>query len=189
MTSRVSGDLYPRGFIAPSDRMDISRVSGSADVNTLYTALIEGTVDRNGWTFQKRALRVAMGCFSNFALFLNTQKNNPFLYGYNYEFLLDTLKYIQTGRRRVSVQNWLALLTENPKPSNDYRERNASKEIREFYQKVGTAPSKVVSEWISHPEGLNDLVISLYIMFGEWRNPKAKGDDPIDLRALYAKFV
>jgi hypothetical protein len=189
MTSRVSGDLYPRGFMAPSDRMDITRVSGSADINALYNDLINRTIDPSGWTYQRRALRVAMLALGGFALFLNTQKNNPFLYGYNYEFLLDTLKFIKTGRRRVSVQNWLALLTENPKPSNDFRERATSKEIRDFYNAVGVAGNKVIADWVSQPGGLNDMVVSLYIMFGESRNPRSKGDEPIDIRALYNKYV
>lgn len=189
MTSRVFGYLYPRGFIAPSPRGDIIRVTGSGDINAVYDQMMQRTVNHNGWSFQKRVLQVAMNCFSNFPLFINTQKNNPFLYGYNYEFLIDTLRYIQTGRRRVSVQNWLALLLENHRPNNDYRDRGSSKDIQDFMQAVGSADSTVVATWVSRPGGLNDLVVSLYIMFGEVRNKRTNTDTTIDVRALAGKFV
>lgn len=189
MISRVFGDLYPRGFIAPSTRSDIIRVTGSADITALYDQMMKRSVNHNGWAYQKRVLQAAMNCFTNLPVFLNTQKNNPFLYGYNYEFLIDTLRYIQTGRRRVSVQNWLALLLENHAPNNDYRDRSSSRDIRDFLQAVGSTDSSVVATWVSRPGGLNDLVVSLYIMFGEVRDKRSKADSTIDVRALASKFV
>lgn len=187
--TRVFGDLYPRGFIAPSPRSDIIRVTGSGDVTALYDQMMQRSVNTNGWAYQKRVLQVAMNCFNNFPLFINTQKNNPFLYGYNYEFLIDTLRYVQTGRRRVSVQNWLALLLENHQPNNDYRDRSSSKDIGGLLQSVGPADTTVVANWVSRPGGLNDLVVSLYIMFGEVRDKRSKADSTIDVRALTGKFV
>ena len=189
MTSRVFGDLYPRGFIAPSPRSDIIRVTGSGDVTALYDAMMMRTVNHNGWSYQKRVLQVAMNCFNNFPQFIMTQKNNPFLYGYNYEFLIDTLRFIQTGRRRVSVQNWVALLMENHQPNNDYRDRGSSKDIHDFLQAVGSSSSSVVSAWVAKPGGLNDLVVSLYIMFGEVRDKRSKSFSAIDVRALAGTFV
>lgn len=189
MTNRITGDLYPRGFIAPGSRGDLVRVSGSPDVTTIYDQVMQRKVNHNGWAFQKRVLQVAMNCFSNFPQFITAQKNNPFLYGYNYEFLIDTLRYIQTGRRKVSVQNWLALLMENHQPNNAWRERTTSREIHDFLTTVGSEDAKVVSAWVSWPGGLNDLVVSLYIMFGEVRDPRSKTDSPIDVRALAGSYV
>jgi hypothetical protein len=189
MISRVFGDLYPRGFIAPSPRSDIIRVTGSGDITALYDQMMQRQVNHNGWAYQKRVLQVAMNCFNNFPQFITTQKNNPFLYGYNYEFLIDTLRFIQTGRRRVSVQNWLALLLENHSPNNDYRDRGSSKDIHDFLKAVGSSDTSVVSAWVSRPGGLNDLVVSLYIMFGEVRDKRSKADATIDVRALAGKFV
>lgn len=189
MTSRISGDLYPRGFIAPSALGDLVRVTGSGDVNLVYDQMMQRSVNSNGWSYQKRVLQVAMNCFNDFSQFLLIQKNNPFLYGYNYEFLIDTLRYIQTGRRRVSIQNWLPLLLENHAPNNAWRDRAVSRDIQDFLQAVGRSDSNVVSNWVSHPGGLNDLVVSLYIMFGEVRDRKSRPTTAIDIRALAGTFV
>ncbi|MNV93734.1 hypothetical protein D3C71_1884610 [compost metagenome] len=56
-------------------------------------------------------------------------------------------------------------------------------------QAVGSADSTVVATWVSRPGGLNDLVVSLYIMFGEVRNKRTNTDTTIDVRALAGKFV
>lgn len=168
--ANVQGIHYPRGFIIPMVDGGLIRNPGNPDVERLYDLLIGNLANVNGWSYRRLVFPTAMAVFGDFATFLSTQKLNPFLYGYNYEFLIDTLRFIETGRRRISVQNWFDLLLENHEPNNDWRTRSNA-ELESFTRKYRSDTAAVVSRWVSHDGGFNDLVVSMHILFGVAKVP------------------
>lgn len=161
--SKVSGRLFPRGFIFPVAGGTVVPDQGHRDVDRLLDYLFSGKVNNKGFSFYREVFPVAMSLFGDFPTFLRTQKNNPFLYGYNYEFLLDTLKFIQTGCRKVSIHNWKPLLAEWAEPHSDHRQRASSGQLDKLTRYSGV---EIVAQWCSHPGGFDDMVMTMGLMFG-----------------------
>ena len=166
--TKMSGALYPRGFFIPDSSGMVVMDQGHRDIDRLIDYLFSGKVNTQGFSYYKEVFPVAMHMFNDFAGFLQAQKINPFLYGYNYEFLLDTLKFIQTGSRKVSIHNWKPLMAEWTEPHTDLKHRMTTGPLVEFQKYLGRDNStvQVIAQWCSHPQGFEDMVMTMWLMFG-----------------------
>lgn len=165
--TKLSGALFPRGFFIPNGSGQLVMDQGYRDVDQLVDLLFTGRVNTQGFSYYREAFPIAMKLFGDFNGFLAAQKNNPFLYGYNYEFLLDTLKFILTGCRKVSIHNWKPLLAEWAEPHSEYKQRASSGQLGDVFKALrGRHGAEIVAYWCSHPNGFEDMVMTMWLMFG-----------------------
>lgn len=164
--TKPSGVLYPRGFLIAAAVGGVVQDQGHRNVDQLVNLLFAGRVNTQGFSYYREVFPIAMELFGDFPRFLATQKNNPFLYGYNYEFLLDTLKFILTGCRKVSIHNWRPLLAEWAEPHSDHKQRASSGQLAEFKALMGRPGAEIVAQWCSYPNGFEDMVMTMWLMFG-----------------------
>lgn len=163
---------YPRLYTSRlSADQDVVRSLGDATVAMLYELHVNRTVNTAGWTYRKQVLDTATRLFGDFAAWLSDQVRNPRVVGYNYQFLEDTLHFIRTGERELSVQNWLELVAEeddfvkSPVPVKD---RPQTIKLRQ-----GETTATLLQKWCAQPNGFEDLVCSLQLLFGHARTPRA----------------
>jgi len=167
--------VYSRGFIRHVDVVPENKhVDGDAEVAGLWDIYMKGRVDHSGWAYRRSVISAAVRLLGSMPYFVTTQKLNPYLYGYNYEFLLDTLNYIKTGKRKMSIVSWKGLLSENGAPNADYKLRATKPEnnaMTKFEAQVKQPTQDIISEWCSHPKGFDDMLQTLDVMFGRVWNP------------------
>lgn len=182
----MAASLYPRGFITraglgaplPSPRTAgfrnaVTEVDGDPALNAIFDISREGVVNLMAWDYRSKALNAFSKLYGNFHLWVYTQAvQNPYCYDLAFEFLCDTLDYIATGQRRLSVQTWLELLQEHPEQrlSIDHNGRY-EKEIKARLEKIGT-DENAIAKWCQHPEGFTDLLFATNIFFGRAIQPK-----------------
>lgn len=148
---------YPRRFTSGhGNSVVFIGVEGDSEVNQLFEELTENKVVNN-WAFQERVILSAFRLFGNAWDWVNTQLNDPEIYGYGVEFIEDTLTYIETGRRQLSPMTWLTLLNEGDTAGKVYSGK--SKQVN------GTAET-LIKRWCQKPDGVNDLALTLYVLFG-----------------------
>ena len=161
--------VYPRLYTtrrANAGGVLISK--GDATVETLYELLVnrDENVNVDSWNYRQQVLETALRLFGDFRSWLADQRSNPGIVGYNDAFLDDTLQFIQTGRRDLCVQNWYELVAEGsdvssaPEPSTTAR----SAGLQERRPTI-----EVIQDWCSQPRGIEDLVLSLQLLFGQSR--------------------
>ncbi|MFK5165221.1 hypothetical protein, partial [Propionibacterium freudenreichii] len=80
-------------------------------------------------------------------------------------FIGDTIKFITEGRREVSHLNWLPLLTNLPQEDLIQNRRYALSKTQ--MDAVRSINLNWIQAWLSQPGGFEDLLISLYAMYGE----------------------
>ena len=162
---------YPRGFLRRLNRVvDAPVTDGDAAIDELYNIYLSGKVNHQGWGFRKEVINAAARLLRNFPMFIQMQRDNPYLYGYNYDFLQDTVNYIATGRRQLSVQAWKELMFEHMPPSGDYKTRSRFVVLPEAVPYINKNVDEVVSQWCSHPNGIEDLLLTLVMIFGRvWK--------------------
>jgi hypothetical protein len=162
---------YPRGYIRRLNYIaEKSVVDGDASIDELFNLYLSGKVNHQGWSYRKEVLEAAARLFKNSTNFIIMQRDNPHLYGYNYDFLQDTVNYIATGRRKLSIQAWKGLMSEHMPPTGDYKTRTVFVVDQEAKKIIQYSTAELISQWCSRPGGFEDLLQTMVVMFGRvWK--------------------
>lgn len=185
--------VYPRGFLGATlaDRVDRERRlvetnTGFAPekfsvykrptdisefnraVEKIYVSYVRQEPHTNSFGFREQVLRAALTAFgtSNFHAWYKLQIQSPVLGRLHRDFLDDTLRFITEGRRDMTLETWGSLIDiENA----DAGTVGISDYAREYFGSNRPDPSviDVVQEWCSKPNGLEDLLGTLHILFGQ----------------------
>lgn len=145
------------------------------DIENLYQDLAREAVGVGTFEFEERALTAALKAFGtdNFYLWFEAQYKNSAAGDYHGKFLADTIKFIETGRRDVNLSSWNWLIV----PSTDGTKISpASIETKQFFgfneygerrHRRNDDLVRVIQDWCSQPDGLEDMLTSLHLMFGK----------------------
>lgn len=158
------GRDYSGGQIKPTKRFEIRQ--GDPRVHTLFVEFTNYATRAGTWDFQKRVVNLAQELFAGEYSWFIRQDSNALMKDQNYAFVLDTVRYIGTGRRKFSIHTWPALLTyEVPTGTESVSDR---RDIYFLMQelKVPTDATAVLQKWLSHPGGIYDLMYTLHMLFG-----------------------
>lgn len=174
--------VYPRGFLSSSKNNDhdpnvqgatiVRQVSGDELIGALFGEYQANAALRNSTEFKLNVCTRLSQLIGSFSLWANVQaNNNRYLYDQNWEYFLDTIKFIQTGRRSLSPFTWLELMNERPDPIPGIdRDRWLAPQQRAAL----SISQDYIGRWVSHRGGFDDLMMSAYIMFGECKNPNTR---------------
>ena len=173
---------FPRGFRiyyhrplvkldqVPAEQIEYSRNDvfllehGDGEVDKLYRDYCTQRFDFSDWNNASRAIRTAIRLIPDIEAFAMIQRNNPRLDDMSYEFLHDIARFLSKGQRDMSIFTALSLMNEDPtinavgRRPDPFRSYNARAD-----RKLG---ARYIEQWIAQKEGLADLIVSLYVLFG-----------------------
>lgn len=97
--------------------------------------------------------------FGDFDAFVNYNAvENPLIHGKDLDFLIDTVEFINGGIRGLDVNTWFNYLDQLPKkPAGIPDNRSIS---------LNRTGSNYIAKWLRQPNGFQDLVATVTIMFG-----------------------
>ena len=169
MPNRVR--MFPRGYSGGQSTTIVEDDvrSGDPEVVALFDEYCKPANAGATWGFRKRVLKAAKRLFSGDINWFIRQDTNRKVRDYNYEFLLDTIRFIATGQRRISVLSWGDLIQNHPEDTYlSVRERHGIADaFRDYALKTNAA--EMIQRWCSWPGGVDDMVFSLHWLFGEIR--------------------
>lgn len=143
-------------------------ITGHPEVVELWRDYTTPGCRENGWTFYRRAIRLAMTLFSTQENFFKAADRNPSIHGYNYEFIMDTVRFIVTGQRNISVHMWPDLVNHSDEGMIDVDRRHTMLDFLKGYSSsMDQSTTGLIQRWIAQPDGINDLIHSLNILFGD----------------------
>lgn len=169
MTMPNNAKVFPRGYSGGQSfsNTTFKTRTGDAEISELWQEYTQSVNNSNTWHFRKKVFPVAkrlLGGRPNWFLF---QDSNPLVRDYNYQFVTDTLRFIGTGKRRISIHAWPDLVSNHPKDElDDVSERH---EIADIFRSMdlSTSVEKLLQMWCSHKGGFDDMVCTLNILFGD----------------------
>ncbi len=153
-----------------------SNYTSSLDVNIYYTQYINNTESTHEFSFIEDVIKIALKVFGTqtFAQWLSTQSNHKFFTKDHHRFIEETIELVTTGKKRkYSFNVWNILLTSEKTDTNtpkftpiqqDYLYapnitnpvfNNTTKTIKQF-----------ILDWLKQEDGFDDLLNSLFILFG-----------------------
>lgn len=160
--------FFPRGFsLTPiSPTMEVTTSGGDQEIETLYRLYTARSVNTESWEFRKRVITAGARLHGDLYAWLAYQAAfNNRVYGLNFDFIEDTIKFIQTGRRSVNIISWYELLMEFPNEivgsANVRRLRGLN--IDDEARSLSTSG---VGRWLAHSSGFDDYMMTLNILFG-----------------------
>lgn len=153
--------VYPRRFTSRVQSEQSHRSHGDQAVDMIYSDLTDHRFNTRSYEFQKRVVDCALRLFGDFRGWTADQQDNPDVAGYNVLFIDDTLEYIKTGQRQMSPMTWIGLLNEG-----DSKDKAVIRfALKEVPVKSATT-IEILQQWCAHPDGVEDLALTLYVLFG-----------------------
>lgn len=139
---------------------------GDPRVHALFVEFTNHPKTAVTWDFQKRVIDLAQDLFQGEYSWFIRQDSNALLKDQNYAFVLDTVRFIATGRRRFSIHTWPALVTyEVPVVKESVQGRRDIFLLSEEL-KVPLNSDKFIQQWLSQKNGFNDMMYTLHMLFG-----------------------
>lgn len=150
------------------------QIEVNENVESLYSKYIRNTYKSSNFEFRKLVMITALGAFGTdaFDFWYLKQHESPSVGDLHRKFLEDCLRFIATGRRDMPLETWDALLDYSD--SGELRS-GVSEVTAEFFgitsngyvrQRRHTTLVEVLQDWCAQPNGLEDLLCSLHVLFG-----------------------
>jgi len=161
--------MFPRGYSGGQSQStnQHSTRSGDRETNDLWNEYTAPENHSQTWAYRKRVIQCAKRLFGGRPSWFLSQDVNPMVVEYNYHFVLDTIRYIATGYRRISIHAWPDLLANHPKAAVDeVRERH---DIADAFEQLAltTSADALIQAWCKHPHGFDDMICTLNLLFGD----------------------
>lgn len=137
---------------------------GLPEVVALYSEFTEPGALVANWEFRSKVIRLAMQLFAGRTNWFIGIDSDTTVQEYNYEFILDTVRYIATGKRRISIHSWPTLISHH----DEAAATKEHSEVRKLFHSMAltTNPVELIQQWCTHPGGVDDLMFTLNILFG-----------------------
>ncbi|EKD22684.1 MAG: hypothetical protein ACD_84C00011G0001, partial [uncultured bacterium] len=154
---------YPRGFLGTnvdSAGIDTANVA----VETLYAQYIKNNIATCTPEFRHSILKVALNAFGtkDFSDWFLTQPKSPSYGDMHERFLIDTLRFIETGRRDLSLESWSILLKKTTERVSSKLNVKITRDFFGIYNDLASLSkaernvqlTDVIQNWCSQPGGL-----------------------------------
>jgi hypothetical protein len=167
--------------LAKADRRTNNPFHHHREVDSIFKAYEDTAMLLRDFDFRQRVLSVAKRAFGEKSLhhWCELQRHSPYLTTMHRRFIYDTLGYIYSGRREVSVDSWMNLIEARDITDVDTRvvydpsgyfnlKHNDSMRASSLRpQEVPPDLNGAICSWVSQTDGFKDLVYTLYIIFGK----------------------
>lgn len=150
---------------------------GDTTVANLFHVYVGSEGHINSHQFREKVFLCAASLFASrdFYFWYQSQKASPLYGDYQKKFLEDTILYLATGKRELSVTSWGTLITVSTNVPTSVNEDPEF--VKEFFGQstLGTGQRvpknrdivDILQLWWSKPAGVGDLLYTLYILFGD----------------------
>ncbi len=156
---------WPSGFRSPLQDGVKNEILPHPDVVKLMQQYRTGEADVLSLTTQLELIRLANLLFGKFSEFVTANDQNTRISQQGYEFLVDTIEFIRTGHRSVSIASRTGVMAtearigqyDNPKAAV---RKERLKDLLDFVH-----DRDVVWCWLKHRNGIVDLLSTVNVLF------------------------
>lgn len=160
-----------------TEQTDVTEVY-NLNIVKIYRTLIEGILTKDKLTIVKAILVEAIRGFgsNDFAEWLELQKKSRYFSKHQQNFILDTLRFIKTGKRETSFRTWEFILKKEQTNDTTHvsQNKNFDKEVEDFFSSISSDGkpinidlNRILAQWLTHRNGHEDLILTLNILFGK----------------------
>lgn len=132
---------------------------GDAELVELLKVVQVSRLEHISSAHKLQLIDIAKRLFGDFDAFVNYNcVENPLVHGKDLDFLIDTVEFVNGGIRSLDITTWFNYLDQLPKkPAAIPDNRRIS---------LNRTGSNYIAKWLRQPNGFQDLVATITIMFG-----------------------
>ena len=157
---RVIGNA---GFSDGLNMRDLQEAHADVDVVRLNELVQKKLVNIDSWRFRAEVIATAARVFQNFDLWLTLNaSSNEYIYDLNWKLVEDTVQFIRTGERNVSLLTMKELILEHP----DARRGVATPRRLAALNLKPNEFEHAVAMWCSRKDGFIDMLKTMNLFFG-----------------------
>lgn len=162
---------YPNGFRVPNrigDPAPNRALPPDPELSHLMAQYMTNGLFFQGWAERRLLVDAAVRLFGDLGGFLLDQADNPQIDQHAMRFVLETLEYIESGHRPISVYTRSSLI----EPPVGVRVADVDsmaisrKHAVALHGKSVTRGVALLSQWLGRPEGFDDFLQTLWVFFG-----------------------
>lgn len=165
------------GFLAvsPANGSPVHQFYGNPAIRTLYLDMINDPTFTDTWEWRRQAIGIANEILNNNPNFFNLQIfGNVPMPSRNVDFIHSVLTFIMTGKRQLPTILWNDVLEFHPTNLTVVSDKTRDHFKDLFGMVIDSPVHLMLSMWLSQPRGLEDMLTSLFIIFGDlpenWQN-------------------
>lgn len=136
-------------------------------LNSVYDVYMERKTklgSTNTFDFFKRAAETCAYTYGDFLQWTRVHATAAKISATQFDFILDTIRFIKTGRRIMSLSNWARVV--KFEPNLQVTETQHANRLKLVERELEGLPNSPIPLWCSHESGLDDLITATAIMFG-----------------------
>lgn len=157
----------------------LQHVVSNESIIELYTQVVGRQVNHAMFDFREHAIKLALRSFglTNFLVWAELNKESPTFTQLHADFITDTMRFISTGKRDIPIDSWERMIvpgSNDPVGKVDFDRdvvanfpRGYSTRLSGEHQLQTYELPKIIARWLSQPSGFSDMVVTLYILFGD----------------------
>lgn len=138
-------------------------------VEDIYKEFMSVPANMHSMEFRERIVKIAAKAFidADFGKWLMLQDYSKNTGGMHAKFLEDTIRYILTGTREYTHDSWIRMV--HALPASSKLPGKSIKEVIKQYPLYEHQMPQIITSWVSHRGGYEDLLQSLFVIFGTRR--------------------
>lgn len=137
-------------------------IDGYDDIYELYKTFMANGPNTGSYEFFKDACIRCAYTYGDFKQWVRLHAMSAKLTNTQFDFIIDTLKFIETGKRSMHITNWIRVIKLNPEQQvTEVEHKRRLNMIENFH-----VSSNPVPDWVSHEGGLADLILTTATLFG-----------------------
>lgn len=167
--------------LAKADRRTNNPFHFHREVESIFKGYEDSTQLLRDFEFRQRILTAAKRVFGDrsFYQWCALQQHSPYLTTMHRRFIYDTLNYLYTGQREVSIESWMNLVEARditdidarmPYQPDGYFDLKHQESLVASSSRPRILPPDllpILQRWATHVDGYKDMLYTLYIVFGK----------------------
>lgn len=142
------------------------------EINDIYLAWSGDSTLLKSMEFRERILKAAKDAFNSYSIYqwFLMQSNAETLTELHQKFIYDTLGFVQGQKRSLETVQWIRLLEASEKSKGVKINVDKYFDNVNFKQEAKFSSSALTSfivSWTTQPNGFQDLMITLFVIFGD----------------------
>lgn len=160
-------------MVDTNQNSSVSAIVANPEVEGVYADYIRDVVATSSFEFKERILKVALDSFGtiNFGTWCIAQYDSKAAGDLHNRFIEDTLRFIVEGRREMSLMTWMSLIKITDEGNNI---GHMSQQTKDYLKTLSDYRAEtyninlleVIQKWCSKPGGMEDMLVTLHILFG-----------------------
>lgn len=142
-----------------------STLDGIDFISELYKERVGKAEHTRTFDFMKRAAEQCAYVYGDFLQWARVHAIAAKISTTQFDFIIDTIRYIKTGRRTMNLSNWARVVKYDP--DIQITESQHAVRLQIVAEALGEVSSNPIPQWCSHEGGLDDLIITTALMFGD----------------------